>query len=119
MVSNTVEAIKELGVALVGDTYAQSVNCTDAEAIYNLAQEINAKGLAGAMLPAYVDDVIEAYPRTGAEALSANWLSTVSASGAALTPEKGKIYILVADAAATYVTNDQFRWGGTAYVKIN
>lgn len=116
---NTVEAIKELGLSLVGSSYAQSELCTDAEAILNLANEISTKGLAASIMPSYVDDVIEAYPRTGADALSKTWLSTISASGAALTPEKGKIYVLVADAAATYLTNDQFRWTGTAYVKIN
>lgn len=67
-------------------------------------------------LPSYVDDVIEAYPRTGQTELSQNWLSATS-GGSALTPETGKIYILMAD-STSYAANTQFRWGGTAYVKL-
>lgn len=68
-------------------------------------------------LPSYVDDVIEAYPVSGATALSAGWLSATS-GGSALTPEAGKIYILMAD-SGDYAANTQFRWGGTTYVKLN
>lgn len=67
-------------------------------------------------LPSYVDDVIEAYPRTGQTELSQNWLSATS-GGSALTPETGKIYVLMAD-STNYAANTQFRWGGTAYVKL-
>ena len=67
-------------------------------------------------LPSYVDDVIEAYARSGATALSASWLSATS-GGSALTPETGKIYVLMAD-SGDYSANSQFRWGGTAYVKL-
>lgn len=67
-------------------------------------------------LPSYVDDVIEAYARSGATALSASWLSTTS-GGSALTPETGKIYVLMAD-STTYSANTQFRWSGSAYVKL-
>lgn len=68
-------------------------------------------------LPSYVDDVIEAYPRSGQTELSQNWLATGSASGTVITPESGKIYILMAD-STNYDTNMQFRWGGSAYVKM-
>lgn len=67
-------------------------------------------------LPSYVDDVIEAYPRSGQTELSQSWLSATS-GGSALTPEAGKIYILMAD-STSYATNTQFRWGGSAYVKM-
>lgn len=67
-------------------------------------------------LPSYVDDVIEAYARSGQTALSQNWLSATS-GGSALTPETGKIYVLMAD-SGDYSANTQFRWGGTAYVKL-
>lgn len=67
-------------------------------------------------LPSYVDDVIEAYPVSGATALSAGWLSATS-GGSALTPEAGKIYVLMAD-SGDYSANTQFRWGGTAYIKL-
>lgn len=71
-----------------------------------------------AYLPSYVDDVIEAYARTGQTALSSTWLATESTSGTAITPEIGKIYVLMAD-SGTYTANSQFRWGGSAYVKLN
>lgn len=69
-------------------------------------------------LPSYVDDVIEAYARSGQTALSQNWLATGSASGTVITPEAGKIYVLMAD-SEDYTANSQFRWGGTTYVKMN
>lgn len=68
-------------------------------------------------LPSYVDDVIEAYPVSGATALSAGWLSATS-GGSALTPEAGKIYVLMAD-SGDYAANTQFRWSGTTYVKLS
>lgn len=68
-------------------------------------------------LPSYVDDVIEAYARTGQTALSQNWLATGSATGTVITPETGKIYILMAD-SGDYAANTQFRWSGTTYVKM-
>ena len=68
------------------------------------------------VLPSYVDDVIEAYPVSGATELSAGWLSKTS-GGSALTPETGKIYVLMSD-TTSYSANSQFRWGGTAYVKL-
>lgn len=69
-------------------------------------------------LPSYVDDVIEAYARSGQTALSQNWLATGSASGTVITPEAGKIYVLMAD-SGDYMANSQFRWGGSTYVKMN
>lgn len=70
-----------------------------------------------AYLPSYVDDVIEAYARSGQTALSSTWLATGSASGTVITPETGKIYVLMAD-SGDYAANTQFRWGGSAYVKL-
>lgn len=69
-------------------------------------------------LPSYVDDVIEAYARSGQTALSQDWLATGSASGTVITPEAGKIYVLMAD-SGDYTVNSQFRWGGSTYVKMN
>jgi len=69
-------------------------------------------------LPSYVDDVVEAYIRSGQTALSSTWLATGSASGTVITPEAGKIYVLMAD-SGDYAANSQFRWGGTEYVKLN
>ena len=67
-------------------------------------------------LPSYVDDVIEAFAVTGATPLSAGWL-TKAPGFPALTPESGKIYVLMQD-SGDYAANTQFRWGGSAYVKL-
>ena len=69
-------------------------------------------------LPSYVDDVVEAYIRSGQTALSSTWLATGSASGTVITPEAGKIYVLM-NSSSDYPENTQFRWGGTSYVKLN
>lgn len=57
--------------------------------------------------------VVDAWPRSGATPLSANWLSETS-GGSALTPEANQIYILMAD-SGDYTANTMFRWNGTAY----
>lgn len=69
-------------------------------------------------LPSYVDDVVEAYIRTGQTALSQNWLATGSASGTVITPQTGVIYVIM-NGTDDYPTNSQYRWGGSAYVKLN
>lgn len=69
-------------------------------------------------LPSYVDDVIEAYIRSGQTALSSTWLATGSASGTVITPESSKIYVLM-NSDSTYSANTEFRWGGTTYVQLN
>lgn len=68
-------------------------------------------------LPSYVDDVVESYIRSGQTALSSTWLATGSATGTVITPENGKIYIIM-NGNDTYPTNSEYRWGGTAYVPI-
>lgn len=70
-------------------------------------------------LPSYVDDVIEAYIRTGQTDFVSTWLSLTSISGAALTPETGKIYSIIGVPAGKEIyQNASFRWGGSAYVNI-
>ena len=66
-------------------------------------------------LPSYVDDVIDAYIVSGSTALSAGWLSKTS-GGSALTPETGKIYVVLS--AGEYL-NKTYRWSGTTYVEIS
>lgn len=68
-----------------------------------------------AQLPSYVDDVIDSYIVTGATAFSAGWLSLTS-GGAALTPESGKIYIVLT--TGNYNMRE-YRWSGTAYAQVN
>ena len=65
-------------------------------------------------LPSYVDDVVEAYI-VGSTPLASDWLS-LTADGAALTPETGKIYVIMTEGA---YQNKQYRWGGTTYVLCN
>ena len=103
-----------------------SLTASDVQAI-----PISAKGAANGVcplnansiidsqyLPSFVDDVVEAYPRTGQTELSSTWLATGSADGTVITPQTGVIYLLMAD-SETSATNTQFRWGGTSYVKLN
>ena len=68
------------------------------------------------ILPSYVDDVVEVYP-VGATELASNWFA-LTAGGAPITPESGKIYVLMAD-STNYTANSQFRFGGTTYVKLS
>ena len=65
-------------------------------------------------LPSYVDDIIEAYIVEGATALSAGWLSLTN-GGSALTPETGKIYVILT--SGTYY-NKTYRWSGSTYVEV-
>ena len=91
---------------------------TSAKGAANGVCPLNANSVIDSQyLPSFVDDIVEAYARSGATALSADWLST-TASGSALTPETGKIYVLMAD-SGDYAANTQFRWSGSAYVKLN
>lgn len=76
---------------------------------------LGADGLVpAAQLPSYVDDVVEAYI-VGSTPLASDWLS-LTAGGAALTPETGKIYVVMTEGA---YQNKQYRWGGTTYVLCN
>ena len=68
-----------------------------------------------AQLPSFVDDVVDSYIVSGSTALSSGWLSATS-TGAAFTPETGKIYIVLT--AGNYL-NKTYRWSGTTYVEIS
>ena len=69
-------------------------------------------------LPSYVDDVVEAYIRSGQTALSQSWLATGSATGTVITPQSGVIYVLM-NGNDDYPTNSQYRWASNTYVKLN
>lgn len=73
--------------------------------------------IPSSQLPSYVDDVIEVYARSGQTELSQTWFATDAAGTNVVTPETGKIYILMAD-SGDYSAESQFRWGGSAYVKM-
>ena len=94
--------------------YATTSNVGQANGIASL--DANGK-IPTSQLPSYVDDVVEAYIRSGQTALSSTWLATGSVSGTVITPESGKIYIIM-NGNTTYPTNSEYRWGGTAYVPI-
>ncbi len=65
-------------------------------------------------LPSYVDDVIDSYITTDAAEFSLEWLSDVD--GNIITPEKGKIYLIITDGE---FHNKQYRWSGTTYSLCN
>lgn len=92
---------------------------TSAKGAANGVCPLNANSIIDSQyLPSFVDDVVEAYPRTGQTELSSTWLATGSADGTVIIPQTGVIYLLMAD-GETSATNTQFRWGGTSYVKLN
>lgn len=68
-----------------------------------------------AQLPSFVDDVVDSYIVSDSTALSSGWLSATS-TGAAFTPETGKIYIVLT--TGNYL-NKTYRWSGTTYVEIS
>ena len=109
------------GVATLGTMASETATnyvATSAKGAANGVCPLNASGTVdSSYLPSYVDDVVEAYPLSGATELSSTWLS-LTASGSALTPEAGKIYVLMSD-STSYSANSQFRWGGSAYVKLS
>lgn len=115
-------------VEIVGAQYITGLT-SDAQAQLDakipLSQKGKANGVAelgpdglvpSAQLPSYVDDVVEAYV-VGSTALGEGWLSKTK-GGAALTPEKDKIYVVIGPDKSAYL-NKQYRWGGTTYVLCN
>lgn len=105
-------ATSQMGTALNGKVDKTSVGQASGVCPLDANSKVDAQ-----YLPSYVDDVIEAYARSGQTALSQNWLATGSATGTVITPETGKIYVLMAD-SGDYTANTQFRWSGTTYVKM-
>lgn len=84
--------------------------------VANGVASLDAEGkVPSAQLPSYVDDVIESYIVSGSTALSSGWLSKTD-GGTALTPEKGKIYLIMTSGS---YQNKQYRWGGSTYVLCN
>lgn len=112
--NNTQIATTAFVQSVVGDYVAtSSVGAAGGVAPLDANSKIDAQ-----YLPSYVDDVVEAYIRSGQTALSSTWLATGSASGTVITPESGKIYVLM-NSDSTYAANTEFRWGGTTYVQLN
>ena len=97
--------------AMVGAIPASQVGSANGVCPLNATSKIDST-----YLPSYIDDVIEAYTIEGSTALGVDWLTTVNGSRDALTPETGKIYVVLS--AGDYM-NMEFRWGGTTYIKIS
>lgn len=123
--SSMTQTDADAGTATTGRLITAKVLDTKIDNVINAAKGAN-NGLAplnstgtidSEYLPSFVDDVVEAYPRSGQTALSKNWLATGSASGAIIQPQAGVIYILMAD-SGDYVANTQFRWSGSTYVEM-
>lgn len=112
------------GLVTAGTTLSAS-DIPDISATYVLQTAVGANNgvaplgsdgkIASTYLPSYVDDVIDAYIVSGATALSAGWLSATD-GGSALTPETGKIYVVLTTGA---YLNKTYRWSGTTYVEIS
>lgn len=66
-------------------------------------------------LPSFVDDVVDSYIVSGATALTSGWLSATD-GGSALTPETGKIYVVLTSGE---YQNKTYRWSGSTYVEIS
>lgn len=82
----------------------------------NGVAELDSTGkVPSAQLPSFVDDVVDSYIVSGATALSAGWLSDTD-GGSALTPETGKIYVVLT--TGEYL-NKTYRWSGSTYVEIS
>lgn len=112
------------GQVTAGTTLSAS-DIPDISATYVATSRIGAaNGVAGldadgkvpaSQLPSYVDDVVDTYIVSGATPLSAGWLS-LTEGGSALTPETGKIYIVLSDGQ---YKNKTYRWSGSTYVEIS
>lgn len=65
-------------------------------------------------LQSYVDDIVDAYI-VGSTPFASDWLS-LTEGGPALTPESGKIYIIITIGAYNYL---EYRWSGTVYGEVS
>lgn len=118
------ESVEIVGAEHIGTLKSDAQKQLDAK--IDASEKGSANGVAtlgedglvpSTQLPSYVDDVVDAYVLSGASAFSAGWLSETD-GGAALTPEKGKIYVVVGPAESAEL-NHQYRWSGTTYVVCN
>jgi hypothetical protein len=66
--------------------------------------------ILASQLPSYVDDVVDAEINSEATEFSSSWLK--DKSGEVISPETGKIYVVLPDGA-------QYRWSGSVYVSCN
>ena len=94
---------------------ATKINVTEKGANNGVATLGSDGKVPAVQLPSYVDDILETYIVSGATALSSGWLSLTS-GGSALTPETGKIYVIL---SSGIYQNRTFRWGGSVYAEVS
>lgn len=114
---NIIESISLNGTAVTVTDKAVDILAipTSQKGASNGVAPLNSSGTIDATyLPSYVDDVVEVYI-VGSTAYASDWFSDTE-SGTAITPETGKIYVVLS--TGDYY-NMEYRWGGSAYVKIN
>lgn len=100
-----------------GDYTAEMVGAipaTQKGAVSGVAELDSTGRVPSTQLPSYVDDVVDSYV-VGSTPLAADWLSNTS-GGAALTPETGKIYLVVSDGE---YQNREYRWSGSQYAQLS
>ena len=126
LVVDTMGSIVPMEIANPSGTVAGKViellkyeNKVDAEIVRATAAEALKADLVGGVvpssqLPSYVDDVLDAYV-VGSTPYASDWLS-LTVGGAALTPESGKIYIVL---TAGIYEMLEFRWSGSVYAEIS
>ena len=109
-----VTAGRDIASTDLPDLSASYINTTNKGAANGVAELDSTGKVPPTQLPSYVDDVIECLIVSGSTEFSAGWL-TDTVGGTALTPEKGKIYVVTS--SGTYA-NKQYRWSGTQYVEL-
>lgn len=89
---------------------------TSQKGVANGVASLDNNGLVPtSQLPSYVDDVVETYIVSGSTEFSAGWLSLTD-GGTALTPETGKIYVVLTSGS---YQNKTYRWSGSTYIEIS
>lgn len=104
-----------LAASLIPDLSGTYIAATQKGQANGVAELDSTGKVPAAQLPAYVDDVVDSYVRAGGTALAADWLSETD-GGEALTPEDGKIYVIVSEGE---YQNRTYRWSGSTYVEIS
>lgn len=111
-----ISAVSNLSAGDIPDISATYVTVASKGQANGVASLDSNGKVPSAQLPSFVDDVIDTYTVSGATPLSAGWLS-LTAGGAALTPEAGVIYVVVESGSA--YENKTYRWSGSTYVEIS
>lgn len=112
-ITGTAISIDDTVVAVKGDL-DHYVPLSQKGANNGVATLDNSGKIPNSQLPSFVDDVIETYI-VGSTPLANDWLSE-TVGGTALTPETGKIYVVLTSGEYQDKT---YRWGSSTYVAIS